>query len=553
MHTRLGTETQTAAPCDALPRSGPDGPGEEAFVSMHSGRALWLVLVLASCESAPAVPQNVVPQNVVRDSNDLIHVLTSQGYEVSTGYMKLYTPEDCAYSFDVMKNCFANNPTAPYIIPVVKYWPDEYVDPATVDAFGPTAKGYGVSFRLDPREAIIVVGQLPPPAAYFGFQPYLFTRQGTFDTSSDEYQSISKALPELLDKFFSVVPRNPQRIQLGATMENSINNVVIADQSGAAFDQERFFIVTPDMAMEDAIRQALGTISVSGRDVFTEPIPPLARVGLDASADDFAILMRYAEPVGGNDPGTPGARWRQDLPLIVLRVRDPRPHEIQPYEPPVLAERSGVDEHPLAPELDQLVAAVGERWGQPCTTQDCGGRIVPFIDLQLPPINGIGPHCIDIGENCLGDNQDATYQLNTGGGLPLDHGEVYAAISTLGTATGNATYVSLSVNDSYLFKGVTNISSSQLAGSASPFGTVVQDPSQLYVYYLTRDCSGLEALTNGNCLSITEDMLPPCTDPSGATCHDLKLLQRDYVKPGTERGPTPSLLLEPQVLVLKRP
>ena len=93
MHTRLGTETQTAAPCDALPRSGPDGPGEEAFVSMHSGRALWLVLVLASCESAPAVPQNVVPQNVVRDSNDLIHVLTSQGYEVSTLRGEIFKPD----------------------------------------------------------------------------------------------------------------------------------------------------------------------------------------------------------------------------------------------------------------------------------------------------------------------------------------------------------------------------------------------------------------------------------------------------------------------------
>jgi len=32
-----------------------------------------------------------------------------------------------------------------------------------------------------------------------------------------------------------------------------------------------------------------------------------------------------------------------------------------------------------------------------------------------------------------------------------------------------------------------------------------------------------------------------------------KLLQRDYVKPGTERGPAPSLILEPKMLVLQRP
>lgn len=73
------------------------------------------------------------------------------------------------------------------------------------------------------------------------------------------------------------------------------------------------------------------------------------------------------------------------------------------------------------------------------------------------------------------------------------------------------------------------------------------------MYYLTRDCTGLEGLTNGNCLSITNEMLAACTDPTGASCHYLKLLQRDYVRPGTERGPPPNLLLEPQVLVLKRP
>lgn len=191
----------------------------------------------------------------------------------------------------------------------------------------------------------------------------MFTRERTFDTTSDEYQSISMALPELLDKFFSVVPRNPQRIQLAATMENSINNVVIADQSGAAFDQERFFITTPDMAMNDAVRKALGAMSVSDRAVFTEPINTLARIGLDAAADDFVILMRYAEPVGGNEAGSPGPQWRQDLPLVVLRVRDPRPHDVQPYGPSELATRSGVDEHPLAPELKHIVAAVGDRWG----------------------------------------------------------------------------------------------------------------------------------------------------------------------------------------------
>ena len=66
----------------------------------------------------------------------LIDKLEQGGFQVSQGYPVLYTPEDCLdHTFPVFKNCFMANPAGPYVVAVVKSWPHEYVDPATVNAF----------------------------------------------------------------------------------------------------------------------------------------------------------------------------------------------------------------------------------------------------------------------------------------------------------------------------------------------------------------------------------------------------------------------------------
>ncbi|WP_373049256.1 hypothetical protein [Vulgatibacter sp.] len=59
----------------------------------------------------------------------------------------------------------------------------------------------------------------------------------------------------------------------------------------------------------------------------------------------------------------------------------------------------------------------------------------------------------------------------------------------------------------------------------------------LYVHYLARDCSGLS-----NCMTVTEEMIP-----RGGT---IKMLQRNYIVPGTMRGASPELVLNPVVVVL---
>ena len=488
-----------------------------------------IAIVLAACGSAPTNQSS----SLETLTNGLVHEL-SANYQVASGYPKLYTQADCPASYAVLKNCLGNNPAAPYILPIVPTWPNEFSDPAMKNAFGETHPGDSATYRLDPREAIVVFGTLPPPGRYMGLQTYVATQEGTFDQSSSVYQYLEAHIPSSLGVFFDTVPQNPSRIQSFSDLGNSINNVVINRQSGASFGTVRYFIITPDAGMDQAVRSALGHLGIRSADIFTEPVSSSGvRLGLDESADDFVTTMRYALP---NDLEA-GNTWRQTLPLSVIRVREPpsSARAAQPYAAPVYDARSATPEAQYGGDLNDLVGAVCKRWGS------CNGQM-PMPDLEAPPFNMVGPACRPIGMNCLAPTQDTPYYFSND--LTLDHGEIYAVVDTLATETGNATYVSLGINETSKLLGVANVDDPALKGSAASYASTVHDTGKLFVYYLTRNCAGLENLTGGNCLSITNDMVPP-----GGS---FKISLRDYVRPGTARGPDSAQLLKPMVMKVTR-
>ena len=523
---------------------------------------LFLMVATGWSSNGGAAPKNkaYLPSKTDKIVDQVIEALELQGLEVSRGYFRLYTLDDCEVSFEVMQSCYGNNPAAPYVTFAVLPWEDEYLDPATRDAIGLLEEGYTGTFRFDPKEAILVFGRMPPPAAYFGLQTYLFTREGYFHTESDTYQWIAENLPKTLDSFFMYVPNTEEeRIQMFASIGNSNNDVIVKWQAGSAFNQERFFISTPDQLMDEAVRSALEEVLIDPRYIFTEPIPSTQdggndggmKLGLEPGADEFLFVMRYAMPKDGGGPGSVSDKWKDELPLTVLRIRDVSDRLPQPYDLQVLDERMAVDESPLEQDLLRLVMAVNERWGQPCVTDDCSDRAADFIDLQGSQVDLVGPDCTKIGMNCIGDGQDSSYQMTSD--FLLDTGYVYAVAGTLGTRTGNATYVGLSVNDSYLIKGVANIDSDRLRNTASAYAAELTNPSKFYLYYLARDCEAIDELTDGNCFEVSVTDLPVCTDMDDPDCHPLKLMQRNYISKGTARGPDSTLLLPPKLIWLKLP
>lgn len=499
-----------------------------------------------SARGASVLPANKVAHRVESEAVQLIHELEKQGFEVIRGYFKLWTIEDCEYTYDKMGLCYGNNPASPYAITTLPPWPGESVDPDYSNLWGPSQVGYHDIYRFDPREAIVILGLLPPPAAYFSEQTWLFSREGVFDTTSQTYQDIEDddLLNPFLPIFFRKMPNDDNRTQVFSSLSNIVNNVVIKRQSGAAFNQVRYFIVTPDQFMDTAVRNAFAGISVKDEDVFTERIPSDMHVGLEKSADDFTTWFRYAHPRDGGRPGTPSDTWRHELPMVVLRVRDTQPNrDPQKYPPVELEKRFAVDEGSLESHLESLLFAVSQRWGQPCASTNCSDRAGTFEDLQTPPTNTVGPSCIAIMENCLGDTQDTSYGFY--GAMSLDDGEIYAVAGTLGTETGNATYVAVGINEVPKLKGVADLSDDDLRDTAKAYAREVNNTHKFYLYYFTRDCSGLEDLTDGNCLPIQEDLIPQDGQ--------FAITIRDYIKPGTQRGPDSSKVLPSMIIQLQRP
>ena len=75
-----------------------------------------------------------------------------------------------------------------------------------------------------------------------------------------------------------------------------------------------------------------------------------------------------------------------------------------------------------------------------------------------------------------------------------------------------------------------------LEESAQMFKDKLSNPdlyTKFYVYYFARDCTGLYPW----CQEVSKTLLSPGDD--------LKIVQRNYINPGSRRGPDPKMVLEP--------
>jgi hypothetical protein len=505
----------------------------------------------ASAAADPLSQVNRLPPSLEQKVQEFRVALQAGGYEVAQGHWTLWGVDDCRFPLQTIGHCYGNNPTAPYVVAMLPHWNDEFVDQALHRTLTDDWGNVSPNYRLGEREALVVLAELPPPARYFGIQSNVFTREAVLNPKDPVYRLLNEhpGLKELQGIVFLGSP-NPDRRMLVASIGNSTNNVVIEQESKENWGRERFFVVTPDEAMATAMTNALvGLKGVDANQVFTEPVSPkLARVGYGRQADDFITYIRYSMP---NDIAR-GRQWREQLPLTILRVRDTKGGQaIKPFDIPQYEEKvANTDERTLKGDLSRLVAAVKEYWGQ---TGD--GNSLDFRSLSLW-VDLIGQHCLGYDGlpkpeswitlprgpmNCLGDGQDADYQISSGT-FRLDDDQVIAVVGTLGTKTGNATYTSLSVNWFPELVGVANRDDPVLEESAKKFKDKLSSPdlyTKFYVYYFARDCTGLYPW----CQEISRTLIP-----RGDT---IKFVQRNYVNPPSElypdsrRGPDPRKILNP--------
>ena len=311
--------------------------------------------------------------------------------------------------------------------------------------------------------------------------------------------------------------------------------MVIQRQSGGSFNQFRYFIITPDPFMDLEVRQILHQLWVKDKDIFTERIPSNMRIGLDADADDFVSGIRYSMPDDGGGEGTPSDEWRHN----------PDPDASADSRYPTAPATSSVTRHggttapnrgqPLTNGLSSPISTI--LFGK---SARLGGNLALWMIVRTG-----GPRALSIrshtrstwsdryatisGWTVLAIRRTQAYQFR--GGYGFDNGEVYAVVGTLGTATGNATYVSLGVNDFHLRLGALNVEGTKLLGSTDPaWYPGVDNLDKFYVYYFTRHCEGLEELTHGFCSSVQD---APLVIPDG---DKATFVERDYIRVGTRAG-----------------
>ncbi len=499
----------------------------------------------------------------------LVHDLKESGFQVSEGYPMLYEDACAKYTYTALQSCFGNNPVAPYVIPVVKAWPDESVGPTPVDTFGEVRPGYIPTFRLDPRDAVVIYGQMPPPGKYMSVTTYVWTQHGRWKAKDYNVWATTPNYPPIRYTFSTVPPNDPKsgRIWSFSTLGDAVNNVDMQQKSGESpFGKDRYFIITPSASTDQAVRRVLQARGVRDSDIFTEQIPrrddvgPIGPLGMDENAIEFFTFFRYAIP---DDQAVAKLWWNSfngdNPPLTVMRVRAPSfLGPVERYDLLTYGERTARSEAYLAGDLQDLVNAVCDRVSSIAGlhSADCT-QSPPASSFMVDPLRDFGvagPYCRKVNMWC-GDQTDAGLFFT--GPLPLDSRQVYAVVSTLATETGNATYVGLSVNDASTYLAPTGTVGTFLKGSADGYADTVNNTDKFFVHFFTRSCDQLTNLLpparfRQDCTEIDKDMVPKKGDTNAPGDPALFGMFwpgiRDYTAPGSARGPDTNKLLTPRIL-----
>ena len=454
---------------DAGPDPSPDG-GSDGGADGDGGH-----------DAGPESDAEAAADAGVALESSLAPALSGRDLSVTRGHVGWFLAEDCAE----LDDCYANNPASPYGLVYLPPADDEVlteVPPFFVDGDA------RASWRLDTEEAVVLVGRTPPEAAYFGFTPYLFDREGT---------------------------------ELFASLGDTLNTDALAAATGSApFSLTFAYVFVSNQALANQIVGALVDGGVPAAAVHVQPIPTeYVRFGHDAAADSLSFLLRTALPT---DEAAMAA-YREDTPIEVFRVRAntalaPASLSTLPLRSPGL---SGVDERALESALEDLRNTLVAQY-----------RAVPlpFVEADLQ-----GYECIESDRECLGDNLDTPYLA----AVPqqLDAGERLLVYGVRHDLTGLATYIALGVTRSEGRRGIGGFTGVEASGSAAAYLPDHPDADQLFVYELARECG-----TRPYCFEVP-------TGEAGVPLGETMLLTwRAYLQPGTQTGPLVSDLLVPRLL-----
>jgi hypothetical protein len=418
------------------------------------------------------------------------------GYAVQAGELRFFGVDDCL----ALPQCYGNNPSSPYGVYCLPPAPGERLEPVATPPC-PADGSLRWAWRLREDEALIFVGQTPPPAQYFSFRSYVFSRKGWLG-----------------------------RRELFASLGDSLNLQVIAaagkphGTAGDPFGRETVVITTADRRFDALLRQWLASSGAPEEIVNTDVIPrDLTRMGMAKDSDEFAMLMRVAQFVDA----AAGERYTRTPPATVLRVTPPTPMPIAPLPVPSQRPRgTQTSEAWLKPALDLLIDAVRAKHA---------GAEVKRRRMRTPLLSGLT--CLKRRTPCFGDNADAVYSVSLPTRLSDDPRDFLIVVGVQHETTGKATSTSLAVYNTPRLMGIAAVTGDALLHSAERFLPTHPQRHYLYAYKFARDCQG-----EPYCSVVPQGPLGVPLDIR------LNLIERAYLEPRTHTGPLASQIVPPQVL-----
>lgn len=439
---------------------------------------------------------------------DYAEAMEAQGLRVQTGVMTDFLIEDC----QELERCFGNNATTPYLLISVPGHPDspDALPPSTIGEIPKVPSDMAASYYLEKDEAIVLIGETPPPSNYFAFAPYVYTR----------------------------VDNDGDRIPIFASTQDSLNHLEIGVDGDSAFNSQTAIIVSSDAGTVDSVREALVSTGFSSDAINTMTFPrDTLRFGQGEDADTFLVMGRIAL---ADDPEA-YQTYMDSLPMEVFRVTSDTVGEALPL-PERKPRGDGTTEDALKDSFDALedaiIAAAGETPTESINIAS-SKTVAQIIDPEA---------CIENVTECKGDNRDTTYAagplsvIQSGAPLKLDENDVFYVFGVNHAAAGKATYSNFSVYTADKRIGVAAVNSLEMPGSAEVFLPDDPNASQLFVTQIRRDCSD-----QNHCLELSTDF------PGAALDQDLFFIFRAYINPGKTISPGHDEILTERVILVKNP
>jgi hypothetical protein len=451
---------------------------------------IMTVLSLAPC---------VFAQRAGQDFNSLARFqngLRQEGFDVTLGLAgALNLPEEyCAGTADTA--LYANN--EPYVQVQV---PESAQKPRQLSAF----------FQLRPDEAVVLIGLTPPPARYFSYGPYLWSR---------------------------VYPDGITRVPF-ATVGDAVNNATVNTIGSTPFNAPVVLIFTPDRTTEARVRVALRRAGYPAAIINTVVFPAsILNLGHGVTADPLRIVLRNAiweEPDAGK-------RYLTDIGknLHVFRVTPRTLATADSFPAPRLRIRgTGRTEMDLANKLGELRQGI--------IAANPGSQATDIVTM---PMCYEGYDLIQRGIELCGDSRDAFY---VGAGLPefdqinqitLADGEFLMLYGVNHVASGKATYMNTNIYASETAKLTLGaIDDRKFTGkeTATPYLPPGDpDANLMYAYKISRYCGG-----ESNCKQLA--VPDGCTRVTLDSSTLLGIFTRIYLEPATKIGPAMSEMLYDRV------